>query len=151
MLSAINSGAAEIRKVIESVNASPLLQAQKTILMIDEIHHFNKTQQDLFLPAIEDGTIILIGTTTENPSFALNSALLSRCKVVTLKTLDEVALEKILQRAEVIKNSQLPLDEEARQTLIALACGDARYLLNACEELFLLDSRQKISSDKLFK
>ncbi len=151
MLSAINSGAAEIRKVIESVNASPLLQAQKTILMIDEIHHFNKTQQDLFLPAIEDGTIILIGTTTENPSFALNSALLSRCKVVTLKTLDEVALEKILQRAEVIKNSQLPLDEEARQTLIALACGDARYLLNACEELFLLDSRQKISSDKLLE
>ncbi len=151
MLSAINSGAAEIRKVIESVNASPLLQAQKTILMIDEIHHFNKTQQDLFLPAIEDGTIILIGTTTENPSFALNSALLSRCKVVTLKTLDEIALEKILQRAEVIKNSQLPLDEEARQTLIALACGDARYLLNACEELFLLDSRQKISSDKLLE
>lgn len=110
----------------------------KTILMIDEIHHFNKTQQDLFLPFIEDGTIILIGTTTENPSFQLNSALLSRCKVLTLKSLDEAALEKILQSVEKSVEKKLPLDEEARENLINLSCGDARYLLNACEELFSL-------------
>ncbi len=151
ILSAINSGAAEIRKVIENANSKTLLQSGKTILMIDEIHHFNKTQQDLFLPAIEDGTIILIGTTTENPSFSLNSALLSRCKIITLKILDEIALEKILKRAEEICEKKLPLNDEARETLINLACGDARYLLNACEELFFLKSSEKISSEKLFE
>jgi putative ATPase len=103
--------------------------------MIDEIHHFNKTQQDLFLPFVEDGTIILIGTTTENPSFHINSALLSRCKIITLKSLDENALEKILQRAEKILAKKLPLTSEAREALLALACGDGRYLLNACEEI----------------
>ncbi|NBV06593.1 MAG: replication-associated recombination protein A [Proteobacteria bacterium] len=151
VLSAINSGVAEIRKVIDQINSAPLLQNQKTILMIDEIHHFNKTQQDLFLPIIEDGTIILIGTTTENPSFALNSALLSRCRVVALKVLDEAALEKILQRAEKILEKKLPLNDEARQSLIDLACGDARYLLNACEELFALKVREEISSEKLLE
>ena len=104
--------------------------------MIDESHHFNKTQQDLFLPFIEDGTIILIATTTENPSFHLNSALLSRCKVLTLKSLDDEALRQLLLRAEKFLEKELPLDDEARETLISLACGDARYLLNACEELF---------------
>ncbi len=148
-ISAINSGVAEIRKVIDSIKSGPLLQSDKTILMIDEIHHFNKTQQDLFLPAIEDGTIILIGTTTENPSFALNSALLSRCKIITLKILDETALEKILQRAEKITEKKLPLTSEAREALINLACGDARYLLNACEELFSLKKDEKISLEKL--
>ncbi len=163
-ISAINSGAAEIRKVIEKADdknnsnvveglfAKAAIQNKiltKTILMIDEIHHFNKTQQDLFLPFIEDGTIILIGTTTENPSFQLNSALLSRCKVITLKILDEVALEKILCRVEEKLNKKLPLNFEARQTLIDLACGDARYLLNACEELFALDLKSEISAAKL--
>ncbi len=151
VLSAINSGAAEIRKVIETANSKTLLQSGKTILMIDEIHHFNKTQQDLFLPAIEDGTIILIGTTTENPSFSLNSALLSRCKIITLKILDEVALEKILQRAEEICEKKLPLNQEARESLINLACGDARYLLNACEELFFLNTKEPITPEKLFE
>lgn len=172
VMSAINSGAAEIRKVIEEARGSavelkevkkskglfdePLelaasqfqrshvsegeKEVKKTILMIDEIHHFNKTQQDLFLPFIEDGTIILIGTTTENPSFQLNSALLSRCKVLTLKTLEEDALEKILQAVEKSVKQKLPLDKEARETLIALSCGDARYLLNACEELFSFEA-----------
>lgn len=164
VLSAINSGAADIKKIVENaarnrgansetnlfaVSQSSKHQAQRTILMIDEIHHFNKTQQDLFLPAIEDGTITLIGTTTENPSFALNSALLSRCKVVTLNSLDENALEKILQRAEKICEKKLPLNLKARETLISLACGDARYLLNACEELFLLSEKEKITSEKL--
>jgi putative ATPase len=107
-------------------------------MMVDEIHHFNKTQQDLFLPFIEDGTIILIGTTTENPSFALNSALLSRCKVITLKSLDEEALNLLIVRGEEFYNKKLLLDEDARATLISLACGDARYLLNACEELFAI-------------
>ncbi len=139
VMSAINSGAAEIRKVIENAAKDDLL-SKRTVLMIDEIHHFNKTQQDLFLPSIEDGTIILIGTTTENPSFHLNSALLSRCKVVTLKSLDENALEKILERAEKILEKKLPLTDEARQALKALACGDARYLLNAAEEIFSISN-----------
>ena len=135
IISAISSGAADIRKIVDNARKF----ASKTVLMVDEIHHFNKTQQDLFLPFIEDGTIILIGTTTENPSFHLNSALLSRSKILTLKPLDENDLEKILQRAEKILEKKLLLSNEARAVLKSLACGDARYLLNACEELFLLE------------
>ncbi len=160
MMSAINSGAAEIRKAIDQARIAnnPSLNSElfdeqkttsKTILMIDEIHHFNKTQQDLFLPFIEDGTIILIGTTTENPSFHLNSALLSRCKIISLKPLDESSLEKILLRAEEKTGKILPLLDEARSALIKLACGDARYLLNACEELFSLNSTNKLTTEKL--
>jgi putative ATPase len=160
VMSAISSGAAEIRKVVDRArmlsqkssedalfddNAAPT----KTILMVDEIHHFNKTQQDLFLPFIEDGTIILIGTTTENPSFQLNSALLSRCKVITLKILDDTALAKILARVEKNLGKQLPLSKAAREALINLACGDARYFLNACEELFALNLKSEISAEKL--
>lgn len=141
LLSAINSGVADVRKVIAAAQG-------KTLLMIDEIHHFNKTQQDLFLPAIESGAIILIGTTTENPSFHLNSALLSRCKVVTLKSLDEVALEKILQRAEKIIGKELPLTKDGRETLISLACGDARYLLNIYEIIF---DQPQLDSENLQK
>jgi putative ATPase len=159
-ISAINSGAAEIRKVIDRARMIKNVKSDsalfddssvqtKTILMIDEIHHFNKTQQDLFLPFIEDGTIILIGTTTENPSFQLNSALLSRCKVITLKTLSDEALEKILIRAEKNLEKKLLLSNEARQVLINLACGDARYFLNACEELFALDLESEISTKEL--
>ncbi len=150
MLSAINSGAAEVRKVIDSASrGNSLIGSNKTLLMIDEIHHFNKTQQDLFLPAIENGTIILIGTTTENPSFHLNSALLSRCKVVTLESLDEAALFKIIERAEEVLNRQLPLTQDGREALVNLACGDARYLLNACEILFSLKVKEKISAQNL--
>ena len=163
-MSAINSGAAEIRKVIDRARSVLMRDVDvlkenglfeenkipnKTILMIDEIHHFNKTQQDLFLPFIEDGTIILIGTTTENPSFQLNSALLSRCKVVTLKILDEAALAKILERVEKILGKKLLLTEGAREALFGLACGDARYFLNACEELFALNLKTEISAKKL--
>jgi putative ATPase len=144
-MSAINSGVAEIRKVVDGARK----YAGKTILMIDEIHHFNKTQQDLFLPFVEDGTIILIGTTTENPSFHINSALLSRCKIITLKSLDENALEKILQRAEKILEKKLPLTVDAREALLSLACGDGRYLLNAGEELFLLDEKTKLDVENL--
>lgn len=153
VISAINSGAADIRKIVEIAHRNAQMedendliksaqsQPKQTILMIDEIHHFNKTQQDLFLPFIEDGTIILIATTTENPSFNLNSALLSRCKVLTLKSLDELALEKIILRAEKLSEKKLPLTVDARESLIALSCGDARYLLNACEELFNLSGK----------
>ncbi len=162
-LSAINSGMAEVRKVIDRAALvqtrgnfqAELVEARvksgKTLLMIDEIHHFNKTQQDLFLPAIEDGTITLIGTTTENPSFHLNAALLSRCKVVTLRMLDEVALTKILERAERVLEKELPLTIDGREALVSLACGDARYLLNTCEILFSLATKEKISAEKLLK
>ncbi len=172
MLSAINSGAADIRKVVEAAskrgqflqNDGDIFSAsmvdftgaaadnsKRTILMIDEIHHFNKTQQDLFLPFIEDGTISLIATTTENPSFHLNSALLSRCKVLTLNSLDENALKKLLERAEKFMEKKLPLDDQAREALIGLACGDARYLLNACEELFSKKNKPLLNSNQLFK
>ncbi len=167
VMSAINSGAADIRKVVEEAKSrsgnnkkdenslfeNPTTNNQqpatnKTILMIDEIHHFNKTQQDLFLPFIEDGTIILIGTTTENPSFHLNSALLSRCKVITLNNLDEAALNKIIKRAEEKLEKKLPLTDEAREALINLSCGDARYLLNACEELFNLNANPTTNNEQ---
>ncbi|MBU6339445.1 MAG: replication-associated recombination protein A [Rickettsiales bacterium] len=165
VMSAINSGAAEIRKVVEEAQKlqkdkksdddlfvkTSKEKYKKTILMIDEIHHFNKTQQDLFLPFIEDGTIILIGTTTENPSFHLNSALLSRCKVLTLNSLDEEALEKILQSVENKTTNKLPLDKKARKYLINLSCGDARYLLNACEELLTLEESTLLNENDLQK
>lgn len=145
-LSAINSGAADIRKTIADLKRSE----NRTILLIDEIHHYNKTQQDLFLPAIEDGSIILIGTTTENPSFHLNSALLSRCKILTLNTLGEKDLLGIIDRAEEIEGKKLPLNDEIKTKLAELCCGDARYLLNACEELFGLDVKKDLSFDDLY-
>lgn len=147
MISAINSGVADIRKIIENIKRSN----KKTILMIDEIHHFNKTQQDLFLPFIEDGTFILIATTTENPSFALNSALLSRCKILVLNSLDNLALEKLLTRSEKFMEKKLPLNSEARESLLNLAAGDARYLLNAAEELFKIKSNKILDKDQLYK
>jgi putative ATPase len=163
IMSAINSGAAEIRKIVEEAGGSSKAKPeglfqdlqgdksklQKTILMVDEIHHFNKTQQDLFLPFIEDGTITLIGTTTENPSFHINSALLSRSKVVVLKILEEADLEKILQRAEEKLSKKLPLTIDARESLISLSCGDARYLLNAVEEIFNLKITEDLTAVKL--
>lgn len=145
-ISAINSGAAEIRKVVDFARKCE----EKTLLMVDEIHHFNKTQQDLFLPFVEDGTIILVGTTTENPSFELNSALLSRCKILTLKNLQEDDLKQIVQNVEKKLGQDLPIDEEARESLIVLACGDARYLLNSCEELFASQSEDLLNKDQLY-
>ncbi len=148
IISAINSATIDIKKIFQ--NAQLKLQKNiKTLLMIDEIHHFNKTQQDLFLPYIEDGTIILIATTTENPSFHLNSALLSRCKVLTLKALDDEALEKLIDRLEGFLGKKLPLDKEARTELISLACGDGRYLLNTCQELINIEVSNDLDSDQL--
>lgn len=128
-LSAIMSGVADLRKVFEAAEARRV-QGKGTLLFIDEIHRFNRAQQDSFLPYVENGTVTLIGATTENPSFEINGALLSRCQVFVLKRLDSEALEGLLQRA-----GDLPLTSEAREQLIAMADGDGRYLLNMAEQI----------------
>ena len=133
-LSAVFSGAADLRRVFEQAPA--LREAGRgTLLFIDEIHRFNRAQQDGFLPYVEDGTVILVGATTENPSFELNPPLLSRCRVLVLNRLDDAALEEILLRAERTIGRSLPLDPEARASLRAIADGDGRYLLNLVEVL----------------
>jgi putative ATPase len=136
MLSAIFSGVADLRKVFDAAR-SRREQGKGTLLFVDEIHRFNKSQQDAFLPVVEDGTITLIGATTENPSFELNAALLSRCQVFVLKRLDDEGLEQLLQRAEEEEEKPLPLDEEARETLKAMADGDGRYVLTLAEQVFV--------------
>ncbi len=136
-LSAVFSGVAELRKMFEAAKQRRLM-GRGTLLFIDEIHRFNRSQQDGFLPHVEDGTIVLVGATTENPSFELNAALLSRCQVFVLNRLDEGDLETLLKRAEELMGFSLPLNAEARTALIAMADGDGRYLLNMAEELFRL-------------
>ena len=136
-LSAVFSGVADLRKVFE--RAKERRQAGRgTLLFIDEIHRFNRAQQDGFLPYVEDGTVILVGATTENPSFELNAALLSRAQVLVLRRLDEAALSTLLTRAEQSLGRALPLESDARAALIAMADGDGRYLLNLAEELLAL-------------
>ncbi len=133
-ISAIFSGVADLKKVFETAR----LRRQNgagTLLFVDEIHRFNKSQQDAFLPVVEDGTITLIGATTENPSFELNAALLSRCQVFVLKRLDEAALEILLRRAEEEEGRALPLDEGARVALKAMADGDGRYALSMAAQV----------------
>ena len=137
-ISAVFSGVADLRKVFEAAKARRET-GQGTLLFVDEIHRFNKAQQDGFLPYVEDGTIILVGATTENPSFELNSALLSRAQVLVLNRLDDASLEMLLGRAEAAEQKRLPLTEEARVSLRAMADGDGRYVLNLAEELFELD------------
>ncbi|HAY49146.1 MAG TPA: AAA family ATPase, partial [Thalassospira sp.] len=134
-LSAIFSGVSDLRKVFERARGRRSTGGA-TLLFIDEIHRFNKAQQDSFLPYVEDGTITLIGATTENPSFELNAALLSRCQVLVLKRLDDQGLEELLVRSEKEMGFDLPVTPEARETLRAMADGDGRYLLNLAEELF---------------
>jgi putative ATPase len=136
-LSAVFSGVADLRKVFERAKQRRI-SGESTLLFVDEIHRFNRSQQDGFLPYVEDGTVVLVGATTENPSFELNAALLSRCQVFVLHRLDRDALETLLTRAESVEERQLPLDGEARESLIAMADGDGRFLLNLCEELFRL-------------
>ena len=147
-LSAISHATADLRKVFEQASIDKGA-GKRTILLIDEIHRFNRSQQDLFLPYIENGTIILIGATTENPSFELNSALLSRCKVLILNRLDLANLIKLTYKAEEFTGKKLPMDEEARTTLCAIADGDARYLLNMVEEL--LTVTKTINSEELLR
>ena len=147
-LSAIFSGVADLRKVFARAQERRLA-GQGTLLFIDEVHRFNRAQQDAFLPHVEDGTVILIGATTENPSFELNPALLSRAQVYVLKRLDEAALEQLLSRAEAHEARSLPLEPEARQALLAMADGDGRYLLNMAEELFALHGDNTLDTARL--
>jgi putative ATPase len=133
--SAIFSGVAELKKIFEEARARRRT-GQGTLLFVDEIHRFNRAQQDSFLPVMEDGTITLIGATTENPSFELNAALLSRARVLTFHSLDGAAIGKLLERSEGIEDKPLPLDAEARETLIAMADGDGRAALTLVEEIF---------------
>ena len=133
-LSAVFSGVADLKKSFEAARTRRKM-GQGTLLFIDEIHRFNRGQQDSFLPVMEDGTIVLVGATTENPSFELNGALLSRGQVLVLRRLDDAALEKLLQRAEAHYGEPLKLDPDARASLRAMADGDGRYLLNMVEEV----------------
>ncbi|HEX7200360.1 MAG TPA: AAA family ATPase, partial [Dongiaceae bacterium] len=142
-LSAVFSGVADLRKIFEAAK-SRRMAGQGTLLFIDEIHRFNRTQQDGFLPYVEDGTVILVGATTENPSFELNGALLSRCQVFVLNRLDDASMEQIMGRAEAVEGRPLPLDTEARRALRAMADGDGRYLLNMAEELLRLPPGPKL-------
>jgi putative ATPase len=135
-LSAIHSGVSDLRKVFEAAR-SRREEGRGTLLFVDEIHRFNRSQQDAFLPYMEDGTIVLVGATTENPSFELNSALLSRASVLTFKRLDEAALEALLQRAEAHEKRKLPLTQDAREALINMSDGDGRGAINLAEDVFL--------------
>ena len=134
-VSAIFSGVAELRKIFDAARLR-FENGKGTLLFVDEIHRFNKSQQDAFLPVVEDGTIILIGATTENPSFELNSALLSRSQVFVLKRLDDAALDILLSRAETHFGRPLPVTADARENLKAMADGDGRYMLTLAEQVF---------------
>lgn len=133
-VSAVASGVAELRKIFEAA-AQRGETGQSTLLFVDEIHRFNRAQQDVLLPYVEDGTVTLVGATTENPSFELNGALLSRCQVLVLNRLNEEGLEKLLVRAEEAEGKEIPLTSAARDALKAMADGDGRYLLTMADEL----------------
>ena len=134
-ISAIFSGVADLKKVFEAARLRRA-NGQGTLLFVDEIHRFNRTQQDSFLPVMEDGTIILVGATTENPSFALNSALLSRARVLVFNALDEGAILRLLDRAEALEGRTLPLTSGARHALAVMADGDGRGALTLAEEVW---------------
>ena len=147
-LSAVFSGVADLRKVFDAAGKRKET-GQGTLLFVDEIHRFNRAQQDGFLPYVENGTVVLVGATTENPSFELNGALLSRCQVLVLHRLDETALEALLVRAETALGRPLPLDTDARAAVKAMADGDGRYLLNLAEDLALLPPEPPLSPSGL--
>ena len=149
-ISAIFSGVADLRKVFDAAKERRRM-GQGTLLFVDEIHRFNKSQQDAFLPHVEDGTIVLVGATTENPSFELNAALLSRCQLAVLKRLGDEALEQLLQAAEAHLSVKLPVDDEARQALKSMADGDGRYLLNLVEQLMTVPTDEELDTKNLAK
>ena len=149
-LSAVFSGIGDVRKVFERAK-DRRRSGLGTLLFIDEIHRFNKAQQDGFLPFVEDGTVVLVGATTENPSFEINAALLSRCQVLVLNRLSADALETLLNRAEEDSHKPLALTPEARSALIAMADGDGRYLLNMVEAIFRVDSGEILDAAGLAK
>src|SRR6187551_1447751 len=134
-ISAVFSGVADLKKIF--AEARQMAKAgQQTLLFVDEVHRFNRSQQDGFLPYVEDGTVTLVGATTENPSFELNAALLSRCQVLILHRLNEQALGQLIERAEAEIGRDVPLTQDAREALIASADGDGRFLLNQVETIF---------------
>ena len=147
-ISAVFSGVADLKRVFAAARDAAVL-GQRTLLFVDEIHRFNRAQQDGFLPFVEDGTIILIGATTENPSFELNAALLSRTQVLMLHRLDASALEELLIRAEAVESRELPLTPDARTALVASADGDGRFLLNQAETLFAVDIAEPLDPQAL--
>lgn len=135
-ISAVFSGVADLKRVFTYAQERRATQGKGTLLFVDEIHRFNKSQQDGFLPYVEDGTVILVGATTENPSFELNAALLSRCQVFVLNRLNSDNFEELLQRAEKELGKKLPVDEDARQFMKDTADGDGRYILNLAESVW---------------
>jgi putative ATPase len=137
-LSAVFSGVADLKKAFETARARRAA-GQATLLFVDEIHRFNRAQQDGFLPYVEAGDVTLVGATTENPSFELNGALLSRAQVFVLRRLDDAALDELLKRAEAYEGRALPLTQEAREALTAMADGDGRYVLTLAETLFAIE------------
>ncbi len=147
-LSAVFSGVADLKKAFEAARVRRMA-GQATLLFVDEIHRFNRAQQDGFLPFVEEGIVTLVGATTENPSFELNGALLSRCQVYVLKRLDDEALQTLLVKAETHEGRALPLETEARAALVALADGDGRYLLTLSETLFNIASAKPLSTKDL--
>jgi putative ATPase len=147
-LSAVFSGVADLKKAFEGARVRRAA-GQSTLLFVDEIHRFNRAQQDGFLPFVEEGIVTLVGATTENPSFELNGALLSRCQVFVLKRLDDEALEALLEKAEAFEGRPLPLEPEARNALSALADGDGRYLLTLAETLFNIGSPRPLTTRQL--
>jgi putative ATPase len=147
-ISAVFSGVADLKKVF--AEASTAAKAgQQTLLFVDEIHRFNRAQQDGFLPYVENGTVTLVGATTENPSFEINAALLSRCQVLILRRLDHSALEELVSRAEALEDRKLPVTPEARDALIASADGDGRFLLNQVETLFSVEIAEPLGPAEL--
>ncbi|MEO7277179.1 MAG: AAA family ATPase, partial [Sphingomicrobium sp.] len=134
-ISAVFSGVADLKKLFAQAQTAARA-GQHTLLFVDEIHRFNRAQQDGFLPYVETGTVTLVGATTENPSFELNAALLSRCQVLIVRRLDHDALEQLIRRAEALEGRSLPVTADARDALIASADGDGRFLLNQAETLF---------------
>jgi len=147
-MSAVFSGTADIKKAVEAAKLRKQI-GRGTLLFIDEIHRFNKTQQDTLLPYLEDGTVVFIGATTENPSFNLNNALLSRCHVGVLEPLDTDDLMELMKRTEKFTSKKLPLDSSARTHLAQMADGDARFLLNTIEYLLNANFKKELSPDEL--
>ncbi|HEV7659546.1 MAG TPA: replication-associated recombination protein A [Allosphingosinicella sp.] len=147
-ISAVFSGVADLKKVFAEARDHMKIGRQ-TLLFVDEIHRFNRAQQDGFLPYVEDGTVVLVGATTENPSFELNAALLSRAQVLILNRLDAAALCKLLDRAEELMERPLPLTPEARDALVATADGDGRFLLNQAETLFSIEIAEPLGPAEL--
>jgi putative ATPase len=147
-VSAVFSGVADLKKIFADARTASRA-GQQTLLFVDEIHRFNRAQQDGFLPYVEDGTVTLVGATTENPSFEINAALLSRCQVLILRRLDHDALKELVRRAEEIEGRPLPVTGEAREALIASADGDGRFLLNQAETLFSVEIAEPLGPAEL--